>query len=133
MRKAIIFGIMISVILMSCSKTNNSPFIGTYNGSGASNTISRVTIGAAGSTNLQVQLQVQSGGVYYTFATIQNAVPASGTSLSVNENGLIFGSSETYHFVGTGALSGNNLTLSGSATNVNNSSDVRLYYFTGSK
>ena len=132
MKKSIMLGMLISVILMSCSKTKTSAFTGTYNGSGGSNTINRVVINTSGS-NLQLQLQVNVSGAYYTFATIQNAVPSSSNTLTVNENGLIFGSTDSYHFVGSGVLNGNTLTLTGSATNNTNSSDVRAYYFSGSK
>ena len=132
MRKAIICGILISVILMSCSKST-SPWVGTYTGAGTTNTVNRVLVNSSGASTLQLQLQVLVSGVYYTYATIQNATITSGSSLTVNENGLIFGSNDTYHFIGSGALNGNNLTLSGSATSTTNSSDVKLYYFTGSK
>jgi hypothetical protein len=130
MRKAIFCGVLISIILMSCSKST-SPWTGTYTGSGASNTVNRVIINPNGS-NLQLQLQVLYSGAYYTYATIQNAA-VSGNTLTVNENGLLYGSTDTYRFVGTGALSGNNLILTGSATNTTNSSDVRYYYFSGNK
>jgi len=131
MKKSIIIGIIISVILMSCSKSN-SGWAGTYNGSvsGSAN-INRVIVTQTGNT-LQMQLQTEVSGVYYTYVTIQNAT-VSGNNATINENGLILGYTDTYHFAGSALLSGNNLTVTGSGTSTTNSSDVKLYYFSGSK
>ena len=132
MKKSIVIGIIISVILMSCGKGGGS-WPGTYTGipSGSAN-INRVIITQASNNTLQMQLQIEVSGVYYTYVTIQNAT-VSGNNATINENGLIAGYSDTYHFVGSAVLSGNNLTVSGSGTSTTNSSDVKLYYFSGSK
>jgi heat shock protein HslJ len=131
MKKSIIIGILLSVILMSCSKTN-STWSGTYNGtvSGSAN-INRVVLTQTGN-NLQMLLQIESSGTYYTFVTIQNAT-ISGNIATINEDGLIYGQTATYHFTGSAQLSGNNLVVNGSGTNTTNSTDVRQYYFSGSK
>jgi heat shock protein HslJ len=132
MKKSILIGILLTVILMSCSKSNTGAWSGTYNGtvSGTAN-INRVVISQSGN-NLQMQLQVESAGAYYTYVTIQNAT-VSGTTATIDEDGLIYGYTGTYHFAGTAQLSGDNLTVSGSGTNTTNASDIKLYYFTGSK
>jgi hypothetical protein len=116
---------------MSCSKTNTG-WSGTYNGAvSGSNNINRVVISQSGN-DLQIQLQVESGGAYYTYVTIQNAT-VSGNTATINEDGLIYGYTSTYHFAGSAVLSGNNLVVTGSGTNTTNSSDVKYYYFSGSK
>lgn len=132
MKKAILFGVLISVMLISCTK-NTSAWLGTYNGTGSTNNINRVVITSASSTSVQMQLQTVILGTYYTYATVQNATLSNNTTASINENGLIAGYTDTYHFVGTAVLSGNSLTVSGSATSTTNSNDVKLYYFTGNK
>ena len=132
MKKSIIIGILLSVILMSCSKTNTS-WTGTYNGTvSGSNNINRVIITQLTGTTLQIQLQVETSGTYYTYVTIQDAI-ISGSTATINENGVILGYTGTYHFAGSAVLSVNNLTVSGSGTNTANSSDVQYYYFSGSK
>jgi heat shock protein HslJ len=132
MKKSIICGIVISIILMSCSKATNQ-WVGTYSGSGVTNTVNRVIIADAGNNTLQLQLQVNYLGAYYTYATVQHAAITAGNTATVNENGLVYGSTSTYHFVGTAALSGNNLTVTGIGTSTTDSNDVKRYYFTGSK
>ena len=76
MKKAIIFGVLISVMLISCTKTTLNPnidntvsWVGTYTGTvGGSNTINRV-INRANNTAVQMQLQTYIAGTYYTYAT----------------------------------------------------------------
>lgn len=133
MKQSIIIGIIISVILMSCSKTSSGGWAGTYNGtvSGSSN-INRVIISQPSSTSLQMQLQILYAGSYYTYVTIQNAT-VNGNTATINEDGLIAGYTGTYHFSGSALLNGNNLTVTGSGTNIANSADVKYYYFSGSK
>lgn len=147
MKKSIIIGIIISAILMSCSKTstttsgplnpngdNTTSWIGTYVGAvGGSNTINQVIVSKVNDSTVQMLLQTNVSGTYYTFCTLQNVMLNTTTTATVNENGLIAGYSSIYHFAGSAVLSGNNLTISGSGTNTTNSSDVKLYYFSGSK
>ncbi len=134
MRKSIFFGVLISVMLISCSKTSTpSGWAGTYNATSATGAINRVIVAQASATTLQVQLQTLSNGIYYTYVTLQSVAVNSPAAATVNENGLIAGFSDVYHFTGSILLSGNNITLSGDATSTTNASDVKPYYFTGSK
>jgi hypothetical protein len=134
MKKAyhsIIVGLLLSAVLISCSKSSTG-WAGTYNGTGQTNTVNRVVINDAGSGKVQLLLQTNSGNVYYTYVTIQGAAVA-GTTATINENGLILGYTDTYHFTGSAVLAGNSLVVSGSGTSTTNSSDVKYYYFSGSR
>ncbi len=133
MKRSIICGLLISVILMSCGKVDNTTnWVGIYNGN-AGGAINRVLVSKVDNSTLKLELQTEVSSIYYTYVTLYNVHINSSTSLSVNENGSIAGYSDTYHFTGTGGLSGSILTLAGSGTSTTNSSDVKYYAFTGSK
>jgi hypothetical protein len=69
----------------------------------------------------------------YTIATFQATVLNSST-IAVNQNGAINNIVDsTFHFVASGALSGTNLIVSGSATNTTNAADVKYFYFSGTR
>ncbi|MBS1595034.1 MAG: hypothetical protein JST90_12000 [Bacteroidetes bacterium] len=133
MRLSIIVGVLMSVMLMSCSKTDNTTnWVGIYTGS-AGSVINRVLVTKVDNSTVKMELQTQVSGTYYTYVTMYNVKISSSTTANVNENGAILGYTDTYHFVGTGALSGTTLTLAGSGTSTTNSSDVKYYAFTGSR
>lgn len=133
MRLSIIVGVLMSVILMSCSKTDNTTnWVGIYTGS-AGSVINRVLVTKVDNSTVKMELQTQVSGTYYTYVTMYNVKISSSTTANVNENGSILGYTDTYHFVGTGALSGTTLTLAGSGTSTTNSSDVKYYAFNGSR
>ena len=131
MRKSIITGIILSIILIACSKSS-SGWAGIYNGVALTNTVNRVVINDVGNGKVQLLLQTQTGNAYYTYVTIQGAA-LGGNTATINENGLILGFTDTYHFTGTAVLSGNSLVVSGRGTSTTNSSDVKYYYFSGSR
>lgn len=133
MRLSIIVGVLMSVILMSCSKTDNTTnWVGIYTGS-AGSVINRVLVTKVDNSTVKMELQTQVSGTYYTYVTMYNVKISSSTTANVNENGSILGYTDTYHFVGTGVLSGTTLTLAGSGTSTTNSSDVKYYAFNGSR
>ena len=147
MRKAIFFGLLIPVILISCGKNginngaplnhsgdNTGPWIGTYTGAvGGTNTINRIIVAKVNDSVVQMQLQTNYQGIYFTYVTLQNVMLTTTTTASVNENGVIASYTDIYHFAGSASLSGNNLTVSGNATSTTHPSDIKPYYFSGSK
>ncbi|MBS1685623.1 MAG: hypothetical protein JSS76_12755 [Bacteroidetes bacterium] len=136
MRLSIILGVLMSVMLMSCSKTsttdNTTAWVGVYTGN-AGGTINKVLVSKVDNSTLKMELQVVSGSASFTYVTLYNVHINSSASASVNENGSIYGYTDTYHFTGGGSLSGNSLNLTGFGTSTANSGDVKYYNFTGTK
>jgi heat shock protein HslJ len=140
-----IFLVTALVAITACSKSNvgaplnpngdnTTAWIGTYTGSvGGTNTVNRVIVSKTNNSSVNIQLQTNVLGGYYTYATIVSAGLTTTTNATINEDGLIAGYTDIYHFAGSAVLNGNTLTISGSAANKNNSSDVKAYYFNGTK
>jgi hypothetical protein len=124
--------IVVVIGISGCGKDNAAAWVGVYSGTGFSNTFNQVTISEVNSSTLKIQLQVTSGGFSYTFATLQAAKLQSANGATVNETGLLYGSSDQWQFTGSGVLSGNSLVLAGQGKDVANDS-IRQYYFTGNK
>jgi len=123
-------------LIAGCSKStdNAAAWVGTYTSTGSlTDSVNLVTIAEVNSTTLQIKLESKYNNVIYTLATIQGAKVTSATTITIAETGNIYGLTALYNFSGSGALSGNALTISGQAVNTTNSQDVRGYYFTGSK
>ena len=147
MRKSILIGIILATIIASCSKPatnagqplnptgdNTTAWIGIYTGTvGGSNTLNKVVVSKVNDSVVSMQLQTNVSGQYYTYATLQNVKLTTTTSATINENGLIATFTDIYHFAGSALLNGNNLTVSGTGTSTTNSSDVKVYYFSGNK
>ena len=137
--KKVLFSMLTMILLLSaCSKDNTDNtvgWIGTYsNGTNTRTQINRVVISKVDNNTLQVQAQIDSASFLFTVATFQKAISINGSTMAINENGPIAGIADsTFHFVGSGALSGNSLIFSGSATNTVSTADVKYFYFTGSK
>ncbi|MCO5280824.1 MAG: hypothetical protein M9931_07210 [Chitinophagales bacterium] len=53
--------------------------------------------------------------------------------MGLNEDCKIANDPATYRFRGNLTKSGKNITVTGNATNKNNSADIKNYYFNGSK
>ncbi len=121
-----------ALALSSCKKDLSSDWEGTYNGTSSSG-ISRIIITSVDKSTVKLTLQTNLLGTYYDYATIGSGKLGSATSLTVDEDGTISGSSDTYHFQGTGTRNGNSLALTGQAVNKNNSSDVKSLVFAGNK
>ncbi len=140
MKKTIFSALIISLLIAACSKNNNDTdntigWTGTYsNGLNPHGGINRVVISKVDNNDLQVQLQYDTASYILTIATVRKAPVVSSTTFAVNENDTIAGIRDsTFNFVASGALSGNNLILSGSATNISSPADVKNFYFSGSK
>ena len=126
------------LLLAACSKDNTDNtvgWVGTYsNQTNTRSQINRVVISKVDNNTLQVQAQIDSASLIFTVATFQKAIAINSTTMAINENGPITTIADsTFHFVGSGALSGNSLIFSGSATNTVNAADVKYFYFTGNK
>lgn len=134
MKSKLMVAVLVLIVAASgCKKTDNAAlWVGTYTGTGNSNTINQVTISEVNSSTLQIQLQVTSGAGTITYATMLNAKLQSASAVTINETGQLAGSSDQYHYTGSGTLSGNTLTLSGQGQDVVTDS-VKLYYFVGNK
>ena len=131
--KTLLLVIAISATLPSCKKDLATPWVGTYTGVAGSNNLNRVVISKVNESTIKMELQTGGGSLYYTYTTISNGKLASASAVAISEDGTIFGagSGGVYHFSGGGSLSGNTLTLNGSATQTG---ATTLYYtFTGSK
>ena len=121
------------VTISGCNKDFASDWAGTYDGSSGNNTVQRVVITEIDKKAIKLELQTLVLGSYYTFATIANGKLTNATTLNVDEDGTIYGETDPYHFAGTGNLSGTTLTIAGQATNKNDASDVKQYYFSGNR
>ena len=126
------------LIIASCTKDNTDNTIswtGTYNSSASPRAgINRVVISKVDNNSLQVLLQQDTLTYVQTVATVRKASIVNSTTFAVNETDTIAGTRDsTFNIVGTGALNGNILILSGSATNIATPSDVKQFYFSGSK
>lgn len=133
MRLSIILGVLMSVMLMSCSKTNDqtTPWVGVYTGS-AGSTFTRVLVTKVNDNTVKMELDATYLGAFIPYATLQKVAVNSAITSTINEDGQLIGSDTTYHYQGTAGLSGSTLTISGTYTNtVSNVS--RPYYFSGSK
>jgi hypothetical protein len=130
-RKFVIIVALAIALIAGCKKTDNaSNWVGTYTSLNPTDSVNQVTIAEVNSSTLQIQLQAHYGSVVYTFATIQQAKLQTATTALVNETGNVAGYTATFQFSGSGVLSGNSVTISGTATNSTNNLS---YYFTGTK
>lgn len=136
-----ILSFLFIVLIAGCSKNSTSNtdntigWTGTYSNSlNPRAGINRVVISKVDNNDLQVQIQLDTTIYISTIATFRKATIVNSSTFAVNENDTIFGISDsTFNFVASGALSGNNLILSGSATNIARTTDVKNFYFSGSK
>jgi hypothetical protein len=121
----------LTVLVSGCKK--DSGWAGVYSGNTSGNTVQRVIVSDVNATTLKMELQVLNSGVYYTFATIAGAKVVSDNAAEIAEDGVIALTAGTFRFAGNAQKSSSTLTIAGTATNKSNSSDVKYYYFTGSK
>lgn len=121
------------VTITGCNKDWAGDWAGTYDGTSGSNTVQRVVVTDIDKKAVKLELQTLVLGSYYTFATIANGKLTDAKTLKVDEDGTIAGETDPYHFIGAGTLNGTTLTISGQATNKNDASDVKLYYFSGNR
>jgi hypothetical protein len=138
MKKTLFLALVISLVIVSCTKDNTDNtigWVGTYTSSVNRLTeINRVVISRVDNNTLQVQLQFDTLSYVWTIATAQKAAIVNSATLAINENDTIAGCRDsTFNFVASGALSGNNLIMTGSATNIATPADVKGFYFSGSK
>jgi hypothetical protein len=133
--------LLLVLLIAGCSKNSSSDtdntvgWTGTYtNGLTPHGGINRVVISKVDNNDLQVLLQYDTASYIETIATVRKAPVVNSSTFAVNENDTIAGIIDsTFNVVATGALSGNTLILSGSATNIAASADVKNFYFSGSK
>ncbi len=130
-RKIWIIAILGFVFLAGCRKASEE-WVGVYTGT-AGNDINQVIVSRVDNRTLRMELKVYAFGSYYTYTTLYNAKITTPKAITVNEDGAIALQTGTYHFAGSGTRDRNSITLSGTATNKSNPSDVKSYYFTGSK
>jgi hypothetical protein len=132
--KIILMLAIIAVGLSSCKKDLATDWVGTYNGTiTGTNNVSRVVISKVNDNTIKIELQANTLIGYYTYATIGGGSLSSASAVNVNEDGTIYGYTDTYHFTGSGTRNGNSLAISGQAVSKTNSSDIKLYAFSGNK
>ncbi len=129
--KLLFVAFALSSFLSSCKKDLVTAWVGTYIGVAGSTTVNHVVISKVDDSTIKIELQTGVGGTYYTYATMGSGKVTTSSSVAINEDGTVYGYTGLYHITGGGSLSGNNLTLNGSATQ---SGAATLYYtFQGSK
>ena len=142
MKKAILPIVLALIILIAgCSKDAtsttdySSAWVGIYTNSlNPSAGLNHVVISRTGTNTLQVLLQQDTASHIGTVATLTNVTVVNASTIVLNENSTLEGITDsTFQFVASGALNGNTLILSGSATNTAAPRDVKNFYFTGSK
>ena len=117
--------------LPSCKKDLATAWVGTYTGIAGSSTVNRVVISKVDDSTIKIELQAGVTGTFYTYTTLASGKLTTSSAVAINEDGTVYGYTGLYHISGGGSLSGNNLTLSGTATQSGSST---LYYtFQGSK
>ncbi|HRG88882.1 MAG TPA: hypothetical protein PLW44_07700 [Chitinophagales bacterium] len=125
--------LVIAAILMlgasSCTKWADD-WAGVYN-STSSGIYSRVVVTEIKNKVIKLELQTISIGGYATFATIANGKLTTATTVTIDEEGTIAGSSGTWRFTGSGTLNGGQLVLAGTASQPG-SSNID-YAFSGRK
>gem|GEM_PF-2397738 len=139
--KGNIIAFILILTIASCSKNTSSDtdntvgWIGTYtNNVNASAGLNRVVISKVDNNDLQVMVQLDTTIYIETVATFRKATIVNNNTFAVNENDTIIGIIDsTFNFVASGALNGNTLILSGSATNIAAPKDVKNFYFSGTK
>ena len=136
MKKTVFLAIVISLVIASCSKSNDltENWIGNYSYTGGVDTINRISVSRVNDNTVQMQLQVSynNGSTFNTYTTLSKVALSSTTAGAINEYGTILGWPDTYHYVGNAALSGNTLTVSATYTDTT-TLVVKNYYFLGNK
>ncbi|MCS6934869.1 MAG: hypothetical protein NZM35_06945 [Chitinophagales bacterium] len=120
----------------SCQKDLSKNWGGTYTGIAGSNTVQRVIVTILDKKTVKMELQAYIAGNYYTYVTLSKVKLTNEKTAVIDEEGTITTvppNNTIYKFSGAASLSGNTLTINGSATDKNNSSSVTNYTFTGSK
>ena len=112
---------------MQCNKDYTTTWVGTYSGVNTTVIIAKID-----DNTVQIKLQRVAGPRLYTYTIIQRAT-IIGSAAVINEDEIINGSMDIYHLFGSAALSGSSITVTGSATNKTNPSDVQQFSFSGSK
>ncbi len=125
--------IALITIFSSCQKDLATDWIGTYTGVAGSSGLNRVVVTKVDNKTLKMELQTLVLGSYVTFATVAGAKLSNSTTATVDENGMIVGYNDLYHFSGAAIRDGNTLSLNGRAQSTTNPSDIKDYPFTGSK
>ncbi len=113
----------------SCTKWADD-WAGVYN-STTSSTYNRVVVTEVKSKVVKLELQTVFLGSYVTSATIANGKLTTANTVAIDEDGTIAGTSGTWHFTGSGTLTGGQLVLAGTATQPG-SSNID-YAFSGRK
>lgn len=125
--------LVIAAILMlgasSCTKWADD-WAGVYN-STTSSTYNRVVITEVKNKVVKLELQTVFLGIYTTSATIANGKLTTATTVTIDEEGTIAGTSGTWRFTGSGTLNSGQLVLAGTATQPG-SSNID-YAFSGRK
>jgi heat shock protein HslJ len=131
MKKTLFVVAVLLTALSSCKKDLATQWIGTYNGTAGTNTFNQIVISKVDDTTIKMEFKTMVLGTPYTYATVAHGTVTSNNAVAVSEDGTINGQTGTWHFSGGGSLSGNTLTVNGSATQTGQST---LYYtFVGSK
>lgn len=125
--------LVIAAILMlgasSCTKWADD-WAGVYN-STTSSTYNRVVVTEVKNKVVKLELQTVFLGIYTTSATIANGKLTTATTVTIDEEGTIAGTSGTWRFTGSGTLNSGQLVLVGTATQPG-SSNID-YAFSGRK
>lgn len=139
MKKSIIIGIMITMALMSCTKSgslnpgvdNTGNWIGTYSDP-VYGPVNKIIISKASNTSVQMLLLVKNyTGGFDTVTTLKNVQLKSTTTANINEKAAI--DTATYSFNGYASVSADTLTASATGINVNNKYDQQVFFFVGHK
>ncbi len=131
--KIAIVAIALVSIFSSCQKDLATDWIGTYTGVSGGTGFNRVVVTKVDNKTLKMELQVLAFGTYTTFATVAGAKLSNSTTATIDENGMIVGYNDLYHFTGAATRDGNTLTLNGQAQSTTNASDIKYYPFNGTK
>lgn len=140
MRKSIIIGILITMTLISCTKSsslnpntdNTTGWIGTYTDP-TYGAVNKIVVTKTSNTSIQMLLLVNNYSTGYdTFTMLKNVQLKSTTTASITSNSIV-SDTATCSFSGYTSINADTLTASATGINVDNKYDQHVFFFVGHK
>ena len=146
MKKLFYFlAILGTVFMTSCSKSNEADltakWLGVYNNPSSGLTrdnnmtvsLNNIIVTKVSGSSMKVQIKALETNYIYTYATLKNVTLNGANKATIDEVGTLAETTGQYHIKGTMTLSGNQVTITATATNMaaSQESDVKNINFAG--
>ena len=144
-RMLFITAVLACVFISGCKKSNETDYasnwVGIYNGPnstgspGTTSVLNNIIITEVNGSTMRVQIKALETNYLYTLTTLQTVSLNGLTIADIDEVQGITESTGKYHIKGTLTMTGANVTLTATATNIASTqeTDVRALYFSGTK